>query len=416
MLNRAGKEESPWLTKFFNSAKKIAQGMGQMMGFCEKDERDQNKADLERKARQERNSTDFYPFVNHQKEKLERLSHNQEFQDLCKVSFADRLKQSDKLKNAGDEVEKEFDKNFKPKFNGETAIEIYSRRLSEIEYNEDLYSGFKPQRSQSQQSEGEDFYAQLWQGANSTAKKPQPIKINLAEFISNSQQKFHQKIGFNSMKDNNDPVGNWFKKDQTFNATSLTKTETNFSTKENTLTGPTNLITNTERSLENSPQPEYQYQISDVENSDQELDTHEVWKDEEDLNFDRSCSNSNTRLALKEEFDKVRNKFPNDPINDIKLFNKRSGLNLSQTEFNDLLKMKTPAKPKNGKKVLFINDKKVPEWARDMKAIGKEVIAQNTFGRYKQVFGKLKHIKLLDPYKFFRPELLRNYKRYLLLT
>lgn len=412
-LNDRPRDASPW-NKFLSGAKKFAHGVGQMIGFCEKSPSALVKANEERIARQERNSTEFQPIHTLQKDKLEILSLNPDFQELCRYSFHERLKKSEEIKKADERVERLFEEKNKPNYPGESAREIYSRKISEVFGQEDLYSGFKPRRSEL--SEGEEFYAQLWKGANQTGSKTkmqnEPANFNLSQFISNSQNKFHEKIGFHPTSQPTQ-TANWFKSDHPESLVSFTKTETNFSSSENTTmpTFPVQQPNFQQDSFREIPESKYQYEISDVEDSDQELDTNETWKDEDDVFLERSCPNSNTRLALKEEFEKVRKMYPGDPISDIKLFNKRSGLNLSQTEFQDLLKMKTPNKPKSDKRVLFINNKRVPDWAKDLKGIGKEVIAQNTFGRYKQVFGKVKHIKFLPVENFFRPELLRQYKR-----
>lgn len=408
VFDKPAREESPW-KKFVSSAKKIAHGLGQMMGICDKGSIN-SEADL--RARQERNSTAFKPIVDPHKQKIEAAVQNPDFQSLVKVSFEDRLKSNSiKIKEAEIEVEKEFEKGFMQECQNLPAIEVFSRRISEACFQEDLYSGFKPKRSQ--MSEGQEFYAHLLQGTGKSPMKSESKLQNnfpLKEVQNNSQSKPETFFVSNS---NSKLVhqGDWFKKNTVDKTVPVMKTEMLYSTTENSMMPTPPQLPEYNSLEEEFQEPEYQYNISDVEDSDQELDTQEVWKDEDDSFLDRSCSNSNTRLLFKEEYLKIRNKYPNDPLDDLVLFNKRSGMNLNETEFKSLVKMATPVKAKTGKKVLFINNKRVPEWARDLKAIGKEVITQNTFGRYKQVFGKVKQIKLLEVNKFFRPELLRNYKR-----
>ena len=413
MCPKPEREESPW-KKFVNSAKKIAKGVGHMIGLCEKTPDNPNNpfmgeasrhnacTSAERRARQERNSTGFKPLVNQQKEKLEKIAQNPDFHSLMKVSFSERVKnKSLQIKEAAIEVEEDFRRQSRENLPGETALEAFSRRISAAYMPEDIYSGFKPKRSEN--SEGKAFYAQLLNanpgfGIESSVKN----NTNMLKDIPVANPSFGNS-------------GQWFKKEIIEKAIVKNKYPTEIqSTNENSLipTPPQQMDSLQPEDIDNEREVSYQYQISEVEDSDQDLNTQEVWKEEEDSCMLRSYSNSNTRNAFKEEFKKIRSKFPNDPPNDLKLFNKRSGLNLSQTEFQDLVRLNTPAKaPTKKRKVLWINNKRVPDWAADLKAIGKEVIAQNTFGRYKQVFGKVKHIKMLEVHRFFRPELLKNYKR-----
>ena len=63
------------------------------------------------------------------------------------------------------------------------------------------------------------------------------------------------------------------------------------------------------------------------------------------------------------------------------------------------------------KKVLFINNKRVPEWATQKDFINMQVLRQNVFGDYKKVFGKLKPVKQLKTDEFFDMKKIKNFRR-----
>lgn len=92
-----------------------------------------------------------------------------------------------------------------------------------------------------------------------------------------------------------------------------------------------------------------------------------------------------------------------------------SAMNLSEHQFMDLLeRQKTPIKNTNSNKVLFVNEKRVPQWASDREFVRKTVLAQNAFGQYRAVFKKMKPLKEFNVAEFFpeiQTEILASYHR-----
>lgn len=420
IADRMRQEESPF-QKFVSSTKKAVEkvssafqnfgsNVGNYLGIWGQTPNKNPVFEAERAEKM--NSSKFKLQSARSDERFERLSKNPDFIELISVPFAERLeKQSAKIREVNLKSQENLNKMLAEKLPGESIFDVASRRISQAYENEDLHSGFKPKRSNG--SEGEAFYAQLWKQDSAPLSnfKPAPSNSNLADFFSQSQQKFYDQMGKQQPSSDHNLINNWFKKttgETTNKGPSIISTKDNTS---NSFNHSVEVLNSIPHPNHESNQPGIEYEISDVSNSSQDFDLNEEWRDEDDLDFQRSVSNSNTRLAIKDQYTKIRELHPSDPPNDWRLFNKRSGLNLSQSEFADLVKLNTPVKPKTGRKVLFIGNKRIPEWALDLKAVGKETIAQNTFGRYKAVFGKVKPIKMLDPEKFFPKHLLKNYKR-----
>lgn len=160
------------------------------------------------------------------------------------------------------------------------------------------------------------------------------------------------------------------------------------------------------------------YSITDLEDSDQEPNHAEEWRDPESIfGSDSSGSKSNYRMKLLEEIKTLRSKHPNDPDDDIELLKKTSNVHITKQELEKLERMKTPNKlstmnKQKLEKILYINDKRVPRWATSTQLLRTKVMAQNAFNQYKHTFGRMKPLKQFDPLDFFPKELTRKYKRH----
>jgi len=171
----------------------------------------------------------------------------------------------------------------------------------------------------------------------------------------------------------------------------------------------------TSQKLEAERENSADYSITDYSNSSDEADRTEEWRDAADADFSpESYSKTKYKQGLMAEIGKVYKMHPHEDFSDIKIFNSKSGLNLTKEEFDKISRAsKTPVRPPHSsvpkKKVLFINNKRVPTWATDKEALRKKVLAQNALGRYKVTFGKVKPLKQLDISEFFPEKLARLY-------
>lgn len=166
------------------------------------------------------------------------------------------------------------------------------------------------------------------------------------------------------------------------------------------------------------------YELSDCDETDDSDPDHdkEDWRDPQKLADCKSYSQSKNSKILLDEIRKycgpgyMYAKSELNP-NDHRVKMAYTALNLSESQFLSLLeRQKTPQKAgaHDQNKVLFINNKRVPQWASDKEVVRKTVLAQNAFGHYRTVFRKMKPVKEFNISEFFpglSPQVLKNYHR-----
>ena len=399
-------KKTPMFGAFHESSlKKVMQSavgmIGSLIGW-----RDKSK---EKNAHMLRNSTAFKPEINPENARLGSLLTN---------PLKDRLKKSEKIRKSFLEIQEQFEEECKVNPELKT-LEGLQKRISENMTIpiEDHFSGFKP-RPTELSNEGKAFYIGLRHHSNDLIDKIADLideresskVVELAGYQVSSTTYYNEFFINTDAKATKAEVNNHF---EHINVNSQLKKQDINTTKDEMSEGSMNK----HQSMASDYDFDGGYEISDVENSDQEMRLSEEWRDEDDdFSYTRSYSNSATINLMISKLEEFKKNNINASKLDKDLFNKHYKLNLTNSEFNDLIKMSTPIKPTNRepKKRLYMNGKRIPTWAEDMKVIGAQVSSQNAFGRHKQVFGKLKPITMLDVHQFFRPEVLKNYRRYIL--
>lgn len=165
------------------------------------------------------------------------------------------------------------------------------------------------------------------------------------------------------------------------------------------------------------------YELSDGEDTDSDPDhDREEWKDVDKLSDCKTYSQTKHSKMLLDEVKKycgpgyMQSHSELNP-NDHRVKMAYTAMNLTESQFLELLEReKTPQKAHGNlqKKVLFVNNKRVPQWASDKEVVRKTVLAQNAFGHYRTVFRKMKPIKEFNIAEFFpgiNPQILKNYHR-----
>ena len=373
--------------------------------------RDKSK---EKNAHMIRNSTTFKPVIDAEDVKLGSLITN---------SLRDRLKRSEHIRKSFLEIQEKHEEecNLNPELK---TTEGLQKRISEYLTIpvEEHFSGFKP-RPTELSNEGKAFYNCLRHHIDEPNDPMQKINAMIDEkHLLNgvAEYQVQSSTHYSGFFINTDvkavkPVISAHSDQMPANS-GLKKQDVNTTKDERSVSNANELPSIVNKSISDDYGFDDGYEISDVENSDQEMRLSEEWRDEDDEDFyNRSYSNSATRNLMVSKLEEFKKNYSNSNKLDRDLFNKKYKLNLTSTEFDDLVKMSTPRKPTNKaqKKRLYMNGKRIPRWAEDMKAIGAQVSSQNAFGRHKQVFGKLKPITMLDVHQFFRPEVLKNYRRYI---
>lgn len=364
-----------------------------------------NNKDKDQEAHKLRNSTAFKPEINAEKNKLGSLITN---------PLHERLKNSERIRQSFLAIQEQLNEEYKnePIMYPGTKFDHGDGKF--IIPVEEQFSGFKP-RPTELSNEGKAFYGclrHLQPNQEDHSKLPPmiaerepPCVLNEIEYQQSSSNLFdHYFIADNSKPDIEPQVAELSK-----TALDTTKECRSLSAQKEVVDCRVPVVF----------QSEPGYEISDVDDSDQDLCIDGEWREDEedDFGFTRSYSNSATRAILQNKVNEFKKDQPKGKYLDRNLFNKQYSMNLSQFEFDGLVKLTTPRKLTANKprKRYFINNKKVPTWAEDMNEIGAQVISQNTFGRHKQIFGKMKPITMLDVSQFFRPEVLKNYRRYYIL-
>lgn len=153
------------------------------------------------------------------------------------------------------------------------------------------------------------------------------------------------------------------------------------------------------------------YSMTEYSGSDYQADLEEEWRDVDPEEDNHTLTKSKFQMMLIQEIDKANKESKNFGDLDLSVINSRTGMQFTREEIEELERVKfTPRKPAK-KKVLFVNNKKVPSWAIDKEALKRKVVNQVRDKKYHTTFGRLKPMKFFDVHKYFDYKLLTYYRR-----